>query len=420
MDNKERCMIKAKELQAKGYTQKEISVRLGVCERTVRNYIHNPSSSRKKVKRKSKLDPYHEYIKSIINEKPYYNCELIFVDLQKIGYTGKMSILRDYVKNIRKEVLTEAVIRFETLPGHQAQVDWNELGIQMVNNRQVKLYQFVMTLGFSRKPFISFTTSMRSEVLLKCHIKAFKYFGGVPETILYDNMKTAFVADENGDFQINDKLLKFSSHYGFSPERCRIRRPQTKGKVERTIGFIMTNFWPRIQDCNLSLETLNNEALEWIESILGRKISGLTESRRERFEKEKQYLKPLPEFDPDIRKSVPCMVNRESCITYETNKYSVNPCFIGKIIELRVDEQTCEAEVFMCGESIRSFKLTESGSHSRIIFPEDIGPIEKRHIHDRNRIDRIRSRKRAVKSGIEVDIRHPSFYDSVVEMEAQI
>lgn len=69
-------MIKTKELQAKGYTQKKISERPGVCERTVRNYIQNPSSSRKKVKRKSKLDPYHEYIKGIINEKPYYNCEL--------------------------------------------------------------------------------------------------------------------------------------------------------------------------------------------------------------------------------------------------------------------------------------------------------------------------------------------------------
>ena len=85
-----------------------------------------------------------------------------------------------------------------------------------------------------------------------------------------------------------------------------------------------------------------------------------------------------------------------------------------------MDEQTCEAEVFMCDKSIRSFQLAESGSHKRIIFPEDIEPIEKRHIHDRDRIDRMRSRKRAVKSGIEVDIRHPSFYDSVVEMEAQI
>lgn len=420
MDNKERCMIKAKELQAKGYTQKEISEKLGVCERTVRNYIHNPSSSRKTVKRKSKLDPYHEYIKSIIKEKPYYNCELIFMDLQKAGYTGKVSILRDYVKKIRQEVLTEAVIRFETVPGHQAQVDWNELGLQEVNNRRVKLYQFVMTLGFSRKPFISFTTSMKSEVLLRCHIEAFKYFGGVPETILYDNMKTAFVTDENGDFQVNDKLLKFSSHYGFSAERCRIRRPQTKGKVERTIGFIMTNFWPGIQGSNLSLESLNHEALEWIESILDRKISGLTESRRERFEKEKQYLKPLPEFDPDIRTSVPCMVNRESCITYETNKYSVNPGFIGKMMELRVDKQTCEAEVFMCGESVKSFKLTEPGRHARIIFPEDVELIEKRHRQDRDRLDRIRNRKSKMKSGVEVDIRHPSFYDSVVEMEAQI
>lgn len=418
MDNKERCMIKAKELQAKGYTQKEIGERLGICERTVRNYIHNKSSPRKRPERKSKLAPYQGYIRGIINDQPYYNCELIYEDLQKIGYTGKISILRDYASKVRKEVLTEAVIRFETVPGHQAQVDWNELGKQMVNNRLMKLYQFVMTLGFSRKPFVSFTTSTKSEVLLRCHMEAFKYFGGVPETILYDNMKTAFVADENGDFQVNDKLLRFSEHYGFIPERCRIRRPQTKGKVERTIGFIMTSFWPRVKGNNLSLESLNNEALDWIESILDRRISGLTESRRERFDKEKEYLKPLPEFDLDIRRSIPCMVNRESCITFETNKYSINPCFIGKIVELKVDEQSGQAEVFACNESIKTFSLLERGSHARIIFPEDLEAIEKRHKSDRDRVDRIRKCKSRVKSAVEVDVRHPSFYDSVIEMEA--
>lgn len=420
MDNKERNMLKAKDLQAKGCTQKEISEKLGVCERTVRNYLTNPPSSRKKVKRKSKLEPYHAYIKKIIEDEPYYNCEILYDNLLKAGYTGKISILRDYVSNRRRESLTEAVIRFETIPGHQAQVDWKEHGKQMVDGETKKLYQFMMTLGYSRKPFIRFTASMKFEVLLRCHIDAFKYFGGVPETILYDNMKTAFITDTNGEFQVQKDLMRFASHYGFSAERCRVRRPQTKGKVERSIGYSTTNLWPRIKDKNLGIDSLNDESLIWIESIMDKRIGGLPESRRERFEKERQYLKPLPDFDLDIRTSVPCMVNRESCITYETNKYSVNPGFIGKIVELRVDSASNEAEIFNDGRSIKKIMLTASGSRRIIIFPEDKEAIEKRHKVDRARLEKIRNRKIKKESNVDVEIRHPSFYDMVIDMEVMI
>jgi transposase len=420
MDNKERNMIEAKNLQAKGFKQKEISYQLGVSERTVRNYLKNPPSSRKTVKKKSKLAPYYNFIKEVIDDNPYYNCELLYEDLLKIGYTGKISILRDYVKEHRRSVITAAVIRFETLPGYQAQVDWKEHGRQMVDGKVMNLYQFMMTLGYSRKPFIQFTTSMKSEILLRCHIEAFKYFGGVPETILYDNMKTAFVADVNGSFQVQKDLMRFSSHYGFIPERCRVRRPQTKGKVERSIGYTLTNFWPRIKDRNLGVGSLNSEALEWIESILCKKIGGLSESRLERFEKEKSYLQPLPEFDLDIRTSIPCMVSRESCITYETNKYSVNPCLIGEIVELRVDSISGEAEIFHDGGSIKKLILMESGSRRSIIFPEDKDAIEKRHRIDRSRLEKIRNRKSTKKSEVDVEIRHPSFYDMVIDMEVMI
>jgi transposase len=77
----------------------------------------------------------------------------------------------------------------------QAQVDWKEFGRQTVDGKEQKLYAFVMVLGYSRKVFVHFTTSMKMEAFLACHSLAFQYFGGVPKEILYDNMKTAFVYD---------------------------------------------------------------------------------------------------------------------------------------------------------------------------------------------------------------------------------
>ncbi|MGL4369192.1 MAG: IS21 family transposase, partial [Spirochaetota bacterium] len=295
--NKERNMLSAKIWQEQGMKQKEISKRLGVCERTVRNYITGSAERKERKQRPSKLDPYKETVRAILDDNPYYNCELMYEQLVKAGYTGRISILRDYVKDVRSKILTDAVVRFETVPGLQAQVDWKEFGTHTIDGRETKLYAFVMILGYSRKPFIQFTLSMLSSDLLRCHIDAFKFFDGIPSEILYDNMKTAFVADAAGEFHVQKDLLSFAAHYGFQPKRCRVRRPQTKGKVERGIGFVATNFWPRVDKEHLSLNSLNAQALSWIEFISSKRIGGLNQSRRERFETEKTALKSLPLLD---------------------------------------------------------------------------------------------------------------------------
>jgi len=77
-------------------------------------------------------------------------------------------------------------------------VAWKEFGKQVVDGKETKLYAFVMELGYSRKPFVRFTTDMRQSTLLACHELAFAYFGGVPEELLYDNMRTAFQRDQDG------------------------------------------------------------------------------------------------------------------------------------------------------------------------------------------------------------------------------
>jgi transposase len=411
--NKEWNMAKAKILQAKGLKQKEISEVLGVTERTVRNYLNPDKTGGRTKPRKSKLDPYKEFIKAILEDHPYYNCELIFEQIQKAGYTGRISILRDHVHAARKKILTDAVIRFETVPGLQAQVDWKELGRQSVDGRDVKLYAFVMVLGYSRSPFLYFTTSMRSDMLLRCHLMAFKHFGGVPAEILYDNMKTAFIADTSGYFYPQKDLLHFASHYGFEPKRCRVRRPQTKGKVERMIDYFITNFWPRVEGRDLSLDELNRKALEWIESISHKRIGGLNETRRERFTIEEPTLKALPAIDLDIRRSIICAVNRESCITFETNKYSIKPDFIGQNVCLRVDDGSRKAEIFLGIQSLRVIQLDEPGRRSVRIFEDDIAAIRDHHRADMKKRLQIMGRTRKKKSIIEVEVRHPSAYDFI-------
>jgi len=167
--DKEHRMLDARIMQAQGMKQREIATQLGVTDRTIRNYLKLPSRPRKRPQRGSLLDSFEQYIREILEENPYTNGVLLFERLKARGYSGQISILRDHMAKIRKQLVTTAVRRFETEPGLQAQVDWKEFGRQTVDGKEQKLYAFVMVLGYSRKVFVHFTTSMKMEVFLACH-----------------------------------------------------------------------------------------------------------------------------------------------------------------------------------------------------------------------------------------------------------
>lgn len=412
---KEQKIMDAKIYQAKGLKQQEIAEIMGVSVRTVRNYQKATPEPKDRKKRASKLDPYRDIINSVISENAYCNIELLYQDLLTAGYRGKITILRDFAAQVRKKVLTEAVIRFETMPGQQAQVDWKERLLYEYEGQRIRLHVFFMGLGYSRMPYIQFTRDMKTDTLRACHIDAFRYFKGIPAEVLYDNMKTVFSHDSDGTFKVTRAMGELAVHYGFSPKRCRVRRPQTKGKVERTIGYFLSNFWPRVKDKGLSIDELNLEVLKWIEQMSEKKIGGLDETRCQRFEHEKEKFLPLPEVDLDVRHTEVLTVNRESMITYETNRYSVSPEYISHNVELRVDRRTREAELRHSGNTIRRFRLEPAGSKKRVVFFDDEKAIFQQWRKDRDdRIQREAKKKERVSIPVVVT-RKPSVYDQLVE-----
>jgi len=412
--DKEHRMLEARILQGQGKTQREIAKILGVCERTVRYHLKNMPAGRKKPLRGSKVDSFKATIDSILEGNPSYNGELIFERLLKLGYSGKISVMKDYVASVRRKLETQAVIRFETEPGRQAQVDWKEFGRQLVDGKLMKLYAFVMVLGYSRKAFVLFTSSMDTATLLACHIRAFTYFGGVPHEILYDNMRTAFQPDAEGVWKPTKRLSAFAVHYRFTPKRCRVRRPETKGKVERTIGYLDNNFWPRLEGKPLNLAELNDEVAGWLSRVDARKLSGFTESRAERFSREKPLLGSISELPYDARKELPVMVSRESMIRHETNSYSVPPEHIGQMLLLKIHPFTSRAEVFGPGGSIRSFPLEPCGLKAKRFFPEDLEALRRRWDADRSRLARVRRPKtQRARKTVEVEARSPSVYETL-------
>ena len=212
-----------KDLKSKGLSNVQIAQALELNRKTVAKWLKSNEFPKYKLKAAlpSKLDTYKSYILSRMNEG-CVNAQIIFDEITALGYTGKMTILREFMKPHRPATKQQACIRYETPPGKQAQVDWGEFKLLCQDGSFQKVHAFIMILGYSRISYVEFTEDEKINTLLGCHERAFQFFGGIPETILYDNMRTVVKhSHKTGENKWNDTFLQFAKHHGFSPIRCR-------------------------------------------------------------------------------------------------------------------------------------------------------------------------------------------------------
>jgi len=422
-------MLEAKILLKQGVKKTEIARRLEVDRRTVYNYLNDRVFTAEQAPGRPtgslKLDPFTALIKDKLKDDLFFSGELMFKRLVELGYTGKRTILKDYMKECRDEIRSVAILRFETLPGVQAQVDWGYLGKFWKDGKLRKRYFFLMKLGYSRRSYIEFTDSMEQSVLLACHKRAFAYFGGIPEEILYDNMKTAFLYDSDRQQWIpHPRLLHFANHYGFTPRRCQIRRPQTKGKVEREVRYVRSSFVPSVHNIQCrSNEELNELLRSWLERVDHKKLSEFGQSRLERFVKDLEKLQPIPGGYFDHRQPEPLLVSREGTFAFKTNRYSVDAAYLGKALTGLRDPDTRKMAIFDGDDYIKTVTLLPDGAKDKIIEPQDRASLikawEKGRKEERRRAYRNAERQKR-KAEQENIIQHPSIYDDVFEVGAII
>ena len=148
-----------KDLYAQGFSIRAISKKTGFNRRTVRKYLNNKSlpDSKKRAKKTSKLDEYKDYISTKLHEGPY-TASRLYREIQEMGFDGKYTIVKDFIRKVRPEYRVPAVLRYETKPGVQSQVDWSEFGRVEIDGQTKKLYCFNMILGYSRMRYIEFTS----------------------------------------------------------------------------------------------------------------------------------------------------------------------------------------------------------------------------------------------------------------------
>ncbi len=332
-----------------GWSIRALARHLGVSRNMVRRILRKHDNlrdqghdilfaERRTAKRGSKLDPFEDEIKRLMEKYPRITGERLFEELGAIGYKGGISILRDRLRSIRPSPKKTPVIRFETEPGLQGQMDWSPYTIKFLKAGKATVQCFSYILGFSRRQFIDFTPRRDFFTLIRRHQDAFSHFMGTPAQCLYDSEKTVVLRWEAGRPVMNPAFSGFATHYRIRPIICRRGRPETKGKIERPFQYVEGNLLcgREFQD----IDDLRACARWWMKEVSDMHRHDTTgRPPLELFhEEELSALTRLPLHPYDSAEVALRVCNLDGYIEFETNRYPVPYEHVADILTMKATE----------------------------------------------------------------------------------
>lgn len=317
-------------VQVEGLSQREAGRRFGIDPKTVAKMMAfsvPPGYRRRKPPVRPKLDPFVAIIEKILADdksrpkKQQHTSKRIFERLRdEHGFKGGITIVKDYVAGWQQRS-REVFVPLVHPPGH-AQADFGE-ALAVIGGVERKIHFFAFDLPHSDANFVVAYPAETTEAFCDGHVKAFEFFGGVPQSILYDNTKIA-VAKILGDGkrQRTRVFSELQSHYLFRDRFGRPGKGNDKGKVEGLVGFARRNFMVPIP-AYPSFDALNAHLAESCRKRLGERLRGHAETIGERLERDLAALRrPLPP-PYDACEKVGTRVSSLSLVRYRSNDYSV-------------------------------------------------------------------------------------------------
>jgi transposase len=284
----------------------------------------------------NKLDPYKVQIGEWLSHN--YTALKIYEALLQQGVKTSYSATKHFVAQLKQR--ESICIRFHTLPGEEAQVDFGYVGLtrDKVGKRR-KTWIFNMRLSYSRLDFYCKVYDQTVETFIDCHIKAFAYFGGVPHTIKLDNLKAAILAAHFYEPIYQQLYKQMADYYGFQPLPCRVRQPQEKGKVEAGIKYFKRNFL--IGRTFKDGDDFDQQLQYWLTHICNSRIHGTTQQRpQDLFEREeKSKLRPLPAKPFSLPEVGQRTVYHDCHVYIHYNYYSVPFAYVGKAVDIELDRE---------------------------------------------------------------------------------
>jgi transposase len=288
-------LVLLKHLLEQGLPKTAIAAQLGISRRLVYHLIDtgqldrdlSQPAPRRRLSAPTKLAPYEGIITTRLDTYPELSAVRLFEECRAAGYGGGLTQLKAFVRQVRPRPEPEPVVRFETAPGLQAQVDFAEFRFPWG-----KRHALLVVLGYSRLLWLRFFPRQTMMTVIRGLEEAFAYFGGVPAELLFDQMKTVIIEDhrkDGGRLLENPEFLRFAAHWGFRIRACRAYRAKTKGKVERPVAYVRGNFVYGREF--LGDGDLDAQRLTWLDRTANVRIHGTTkEVPRERFERDERAV----------------------------------------------------------------------------------------------------------------------------------
>ena len=362
-------------LHGQGWSIRRISSELFISRRRIRRLLVSNSVLRDttpeeeiipKKKRPGKLDPYKVFIAELLDKYSNITGRRVYEHLREKSYDGKITIVRDYLKNIR-EVGSKTPVRLvETDPGQRAAHDWSDYNIPFNSTgktEQVIFFSYI--LSYSRRQYLEVVDDKRQKTLFCALINAFIYLDGVPKEIKSDNQKACVDRWEAGRPVFNGRYLEFATHYRFRPLTITPGRPQENLKVERPFSYLERSFLNGREFRDM--DDLKRQLQKWLAEVNDVRIHGTTKKRPiDMYIEEHPFLQVLPANHFDTSLVVQLVVNQESCVQWKGYLYVVPEQYMYEVCPVRIAEDHLVV-YSSAGEQLVTHPLAEPGRKERYV-----------------------------------------------------
>lgn len=268
---------------------------------------------------------------------------------------------RDYVKSIREEYdirKPETSRQYEAMdelpPGRQAQVDMGEISLETTNGRHKKVYCFGMVMTHSRYKYILWQEKpFTTDTFVQAHIKAFAFFGGRPQEMVYDQDKILAVSENNGDIIYTERFQSYLNEAKFDIFLCHGADPESKGLIENVVKYAKHGFAEH--RIFRGIDSFNADCIAWLKRTGNKKVHGTTKKiPAEVFALEKEYLIPVSEYNfaVAVNDSIEYQVRKDNIVLYKGNRYRVpkGTYSPGKKVFMVVEEASISVTDILTGE----------------------------------------------------------------------
>lgn len=332
---------KIQDLKAQGFNKNQTYIKTKIRKPTIMKYwnVTEDEYFNMSHDEASDLLQYSEFLTEIVRLTPIIKDSVLLCRLRERfqGTEIKQATFYRFIKSLRSRIgLERKTVRSFTLvehknPGEEMQVDMGEKVLIDMYGNSIKVYFVAFILSYSRMRFCYFSNlPVTTQILIKAHEFAFKYFGGATKILMYDQSKIMIYNETAGNIIFVKEFEEYVKHAGFAVYLCKKYDPCTKGKVENTVRVIKMNFLEGRQYCGIS--SLNSASLKWLDEFCNATINRHTlKTPQEMFEVERKHLLQTKAYiNPTGKIS---SVTEGGTVMYKNNLYTYHEDYITKMIK---------------------------------------------------------------------------------------